>query len=288
MINEMTHDYPSIGLPNVVFGVKKGDQLQPTVVHPFMDGLIVKLAKARPKWKLVGEQRAVRSDGPWWAHKFRVFEGNEELGVIDRGWQGGNDVFEFDNARLAAGRQRGYISRTKDMSKAFKAIIKSFGTKTVDERMASAIAMARERTSNIFGRKRSLFLTNSNELAGSTRLFLRKNYEAFAAFAKANGAPGIAVDNFPEVHQAYVDTLHIADVSQAGQGSVVLLNGSEYVVRTADGNKAILTSDELTPHMKRCIGMLKLVNVEQHVANVGVRVADDVMFIMPEGYGDGK
>lgn len=289
MINELKNDYLQISYapPNVVMQVRKGEEHRQTMVHPFLDGLITKLAKARPKWTLVGVSRSIRTEGPWWVHTFKVYEGREELGKIEKGYFNGSDVYEFDNVRLSSSRQRGYSTRTKDMQKAFKAITKSFGAKTVTERMAEAITAATGRVPVIFGAKRTAFNVTSNAMREITAVFLRENYEAFSAFAKAHGISSETVDDYPMQFQEYMDTLKITGAMDAGEGHIIMLYGSDYVVRTK-GATVILTHDELPAHMRRCVGMLKLASNDQHIAGIGMRISDDVMFIMPEDKTNGQ
>ena len=286
MINELTHDYIALELPNVVLPVKKGEIISgSTVAHPFLHGLVTRLAKARPKWTIIVENRLRRGDDTYWVTRFRIWEGREELGVLEKTYFQDGDAFLFDNTRLAAARQRGHGTRTKSESKAFKTIIKSFGAKTVTERLNAATDKARERVLSAYASRRSMFHSTQSTISEAMTLFVRDHYEAFAKFAEDRGIHSGMVDEFPDRHQAFLDTRNIAQVSESGEGIIVMLHDSDYVVRVKD-EVSILTNAELTPHLRRSIGMLKLVAHNQHIANVGVRACEDVFFIVPEPKDD--
>jgi hypothetical protein len=227
------------------------------------------------------ENRVRRVNDSYWVTRFRIWEGNEELGKLEKTYFQDGDAFMFDNVRLAAARQRGYGTRTKSESKAFKAIIKSFGAKTTTELLNAATDKARERVLYAYSNNRSRFQSAQQQLSDTMTLFVMDHHAAFAKFAEDRGIHGGVVDEFPDRHQAFLDTRNIAQVSESGEGTIVMLHDSAYVVRVKD-EMSILTNAELTPHLRRCIGMLKLVAPNQYIANVGVRASDDVLFVVPE------
>ncbi len=104
MYNELEYDLVELDLPNIIYAHRKGGASRvKTETHPFLAPLLVKLAKARPKWKLVGTNYNVRPDNVVWANAFTVFEGNEELGTVRKDYNHGtgSDCFAIDNKRMA-------------------------------------------------------------------------------------------------------------------------------------------------------------------------------------------
>lgn len=283
MIDELNYDYTPIGMPNVLVQEKKTAEKVATVVHPFMAPLIMRLAKVRPKWKIVAVTRNVRSIGggeAWYAHRFYVYEGKEELGLIQMEAKGDGYGYAFDCPRLAASRQRGHITITSNANKAFKLIIKNFGGKTPTEILAEGEKAARDAVHMVAGQKRSRFQYTANAINPQLLGFVRVNYDAFREFAKANNVSLSAMDQFLEHYQDYEDTLKIAE--KCDDGYIVVLHGSDYLVKDKDGAVSLWTSDALSPHLKRCVGMLKLADVGQHIPGMGVRGSETALYVVPE------
>ena len=280
MINELEYNYTPIGMPNVLVQERKDEPQRATELHPSMAPLIIRLAKARPKWKIVAIRRAMRSNVPWLAHTFDVYEGGEQLGRIEIAYKDGGDVFGFDCPRLSATRQRGYITMTGNVDKAFKTIIKNFGGKTATELLNEGEKAAHSAVHVAAGQKRNQFQFTANSINKQILQYVRANYDAFSEFAKANGAGLSALEQFPDHYQEYLDTHEIMENYE--DGYVVLLRGSEYIVKDKHGAVNIWSSDTLPPHLKRCVGMLKLADVGQHIPGMGVRGSETALYVVPE------
>jgi hypothetical protein len=70
-------------------------------------------------------------------------------------------------------------------------------------------------------------------------------------------------------------------------GTVVLLKGIEYALLSRDTKGKYehiqtFSSETLPLHIKQAVGMLKLLEMQQFLKGVGVRVASDVFFITAE------
>jgi hypothetical protein len=283
MYNELEYNLVELDLPNIVYAHRKGVTAQ-MVSHPFLRPLLTKLAKARPKWRLVGVRYAIRDDGPHWATTFKVMEGNVELGEVSKDYNhsAGCDSFSIDNPRMAAVRQRGYKTMTKDVAKAFKIITSKFHGKTPEE----TIRDARERAYNIVSANARGLSNRHSGIVGNLRngllAFAEANWDAFKEFAAQDGSIGMA--NIDQYHEAKEDAA-TADMLQLAwsheQGDLVVLRGSDYIVKNKDGYK-VISSEDLTPHLKRSIGILKLAEAGTYVFPFGVKTAPDEMFLLPE------
>lgn len=285
MYNEVTHDFIPLELPNIVYASKKGITLT-LVSHPFLQPLLIKLAKARPKWRLIGTGFQMRDEGPQWVNRFTVFEGNAELGTIKRDYSVGlgQDVFSIDNTRMSNKRQRGSSTTTKDVNKAFKIVTKEFYGKTPEELLKEA---KQGLASKIYHNVRSRH-THHEALVENMQpgllAFAVANWDKFKDFVMAEGL--VAAVNIDRYHESKEDhdaarALQAASVGDTPTGMTVVLRGSEYLIGQG-GEYKILSNDELTPHMKRCIGMLKLAESSTFIPGMGVRGDGDTMFIMPE------
>jgi hypothetical protein len=211
-------------------------------------------------------------------------EGNVELGEVSKDYNhsSGCDSFSIDNPRMAAVRQRGYKTMTKDVAKAFKIITSKFHGKTPEE----TIRDARERAYNIVSANARGLSNRHSGIVGNLRngllAFAEANWDAFKKFAAQDGSIGMA--NIDQYHEAKEDAA-TADMLQLAwsheQGDLVVLRGSDYIVKNKDGYK-VISSEDLTPHLKRSIGILKLAEAGTYVFPFGVKTAPDEMFLLPE------
>lgn len=283
MYNEIEYDLAVLDLPNIVYAHKKG-QAVPMVAHPFMRPLLIKLAKARPKWTLVGTRYNVRGDNEAnWAHSFTVFDGNDELGTVSKSYNYGTstDVFAIDNKRLSDKRQRGSATTTKDTNKAFKIITREFHGKTTEELVREASSTVFTVISSVSNTARNEYQNRVSRMSEACLSFATENWEQFAPFAREKGVGGVTLDTFHEAKQGYDDTMQLARAADSREGMLVILRGNDYIIRRGE-ETSILSNEQLTPHMKRCIGMLKLADKGAFIPGMGVKGNAEAMYIMPE------
>lgn len=282
MYNELEYDLTVLDLPNIVYAHRKG-QTVPIVAHPFLRPLLMKLAKARPKWTLVGTRFVTREDEPNRAVSFTVFEGNDELGTIAKSYNYGTstDVFAIDNKRMSDKRQRGCATTTKDVNKAFKIITREFHAKTVDELVREAAGTVLSAVNLVSSSARNAYNHRVNALSAVMLGFAVAKWEEFASIARKTGVPESSLDTFHDVKQLHEDALAMEYARMAKTGMLVVLRGNDYIVQRGD-ETTILSHEQLTPHMKRCIGMLKLADKGTFIPGMGVKGGPDNMFVMPE------
>jgi hypothetical protein len=108
-----------------------------------------------------------------------------------------------------------------------------------------------------------------------------ENWDAYRSFATNNGVSATTLDQFIERKADCEEAEKLTTSWEGETGIFVVLRGSEYIVKQGDSTR-ILTNDELTPHMKRCIGMFKLADVGQFIPGMGVKGSDTAMYILPE------
>lgn len=292
MYNELEYDLVELDLPNIIYAHRKGEASKvKTETHPFLVPLLVKLAKARPKWKLVGTRYNVRPDNVVWANAFTVFEGNEELGTIKKDYNHGtgSDCFAIDNKRMADKRQRGSATTTKDVKKAFKTITREFHGLTTEELLREARGAANLHVANTERDRRNTYQLRISAMREAALAFALDNWDAFTPFAREQGVPGIMLDTFHEAKEQndeaqrlnLAHSAHNAGGSDGLAGMLVVLRGNDYIIQRG-GKTLMLTQDQLTSHMRRCIGMLKLTEKGTFVPDIGIKTGEDQMFIMPE------
>lgn len=281
-INELEYNLVPLGMPNILYAEKRDETPQPTSIHPTLKTLVIRLAKAKPKWRLVSTRRNRYADGVV-AHHFTIYEGNEQLGTLwrDYNYSTHSEQVAFDNTRLRSNRQRGDATRTKDMNKAFKVITKTFGAKTTAELVAEGSKEALECARTVFNGAERNHHTALYTLTDAAQKFMVHKWEEFCLFAEAEGVPTGALERLPVAAEVYADALKVDAALKDNNGSVVILRDAEYIV-TCKSLTTILSQSDLSPHLKRCVGMLKLAEDKQFVPGMGVRANATTFFVLPE------
>lgn len=281
MIDEFKYEYIPLGLPNVVYERERGIEGPVTlVVNEFLWPLIARLAKARPNWRFVS--RGKHYDGR--VKRFTIYEGHEELGWVRKAWRDGHgDSYEYDCRRMNDARQRGVATITKNPSKAFKDITKSFGVKTITELLQEARDYASSAAAVAVNRASQEYTNVTNALRAPALAYALVNWETFKQFA-AETPPTTnpyVLENFHDIKDMYEEAEKLIAARNSGQHTVVMLRGSDYVL-LRDEQVNIVKSDDLTPHMKRAIGMLKLAEDGTFIPGMGVRGKQNAFIILDE------
>lgn len=297
MFNNIEHDLTPLELPNIIFAEEKrvhpADNPHKVIAsHPFLRPLLIKLAKARPQWTIYGIGANTTVEGARLAVSFVIYHGSEQLGSLTKyyNYTGSYDMFCINNKRMESKRHRGHSTTTKDINKAFKIITKEFYGKTTDELVKDAKAAVTETLSRATAAARSRYNMNEYRARDHMMAFALANWEEFTSHAVAAGLDPTVVDTFVDIKQEYYDANLMyeaqgkGDEAQGKGGSTVVLRGSDYVM-TCGETTTVMSHDQLTPHMRRCIGLLKLAEVDTYIPNVGAKSKSDIMFIMPEPEG---
>jgi hypothetical protein len=288
-VNEIENDYIPLGMPNILFEQRKGgstNSAEPvtaanTTIHPFMFPLMRRLAQARPQWKFVTYRRSISDTSrtiKFNVSMFDVYEGSAKLGRIWKTYESRGDVVCIDNDRMSSSRQRGSSTNTQDLKKAFKLITKNFHGPTI----AEAVAETLEKTSScigvLAGRHTREFENKYRNLSNFLEAYTMNNWEHIKQLAIDAGISPMTLDGMAEAHQAKLATQDIAVSLGTGAGATVMLRGDEYVV-VINGVTSIFDTDHLPPHIKRSLGILKMVENHTYIEGHGARVDKDKFFV---------
>lgn len=279
MIDEINYEYVPLGLPNIVLEKPRNGTLPEGVhIHEFIAPLIKRLAKARPSWKFVGRSSVNNS-----VSRFAIYEGQEDLGWVCKSWRGNHgDSFKYDCRRMNAARQRGCATVTKNPSKAFKDITKSFGAKTITELLIEARGVANTAVNRAVSEATGDYDRNIYLLTGIQSGFVYANWSKFREFVEqVDPSLLTTVDKVPAAREKYDATQDMRTMRDKGNGSFVMLRGNEYVIQRGEAY-TIVNNEQLTPHMKRALGMLKLADNGTFIPPYGVRGNATSFFIMDE------
>ena len=284
MIDENTYRYTPMELPNVQCREPIAHAPVPTTTHPALLAIIGRLGKARPNWRLVSTSAVSVPNSPnhaRWVTKFIVYEHGEELGRIWRRNYDSGEVICFDNQRLNQKRQRGDCTSTKDAGKAFKLITKEFAPKSVAELLAEARRRTRDLANREVGNRQRMFNNSYYSLRGLLDEFSYANWDSFCTYAQSRGIRESALETFTTSKEDKLVAERVADTISTDADITVVLRGEEYILQAGTGT-SILDTDRLSLHLKRNIGMLKLVEDGEYVPNVGVRLDAKTFLVLPE------
>lgn len=285
MMDELKFDYPPLELPNMLAERHKNIEQKPVATYSKVYPLIEALALKKPQWKFIA-QRYHKGDGKDLAYAFRVCEGREILGEIVMSYgRRDADAFEIRNKRIQDSRERGGSAKTKDMKKAIKLVLKSFGTKTVAEQMNEALQQTADATWRVASDRSGTFQSLFRHMQEHLFTHIMDNYKELAPIAIQNGADDKVVEKLLPAYEEYQITKEIETCKASNMGAVVLTLGSEYAVTLWDHGAGGMqthmhTTDTLPTHIKRSVGLLKLVEVKHFLKGVGVRVADTTFFVI--------
>ena len=289
-MNEIENDYISLGMPNILFEQRKGIRnpanndpvtAANTKIHPFILPLMRRLAQARPQWKFVAYRRSLShtsSTMQFDVSLFDVYEGSAKLGRIWKSYESRGDVVCIDNDRMSNNRQRGSSTNTQDLKKAFKLVTKNFHGPTIDELVRETLEKTSTVVGMLAGRHIRDFDNKYRGIANFLEAYTMNNWEHIKQLAIDAGVSPMTLDGMAEAHQAKLATQDIAVSLGTGAGATVMLRGDEYVV-VINGVTSIFDTDHLPPHIKRSLGILKMVENHTYIEGHGARVDKDKFFV---------
>jgi hypothetical protein len=286
-MDHIKFDYHSYKLPNLYFRMSKGVQPKPeTHIHAKLEPVIMAVAKKYPHWKVIAVGYASWGDDVSWAQKFVVTHNDEIIGHIYRTYHGNREVIGLNNDRIESSLSRGEEIRTGDTNKAQKVIAKTFGKKTIQERMQDSadktIRLTRGHVGSLLHSTESAMVSALGYVADE----VFANWEnTFAAVARQSGMSEKDIAGVPELVVKDKFYQEFKKCLQSDLGAAVLIHGNEYIVSKCQKVNTTLkrfTSETLPAPLKLAIGMLKLAPKHEAVVGAGYRSSEDSFYIMVE------
>lgn len=291
MIDELKYDYIELTLPNIVGRWDKDKERLGIRVERNIKPFVEALALKYPQWRFVATQfwHQKPNEGEPYAeaYRFYVYDGREALGEINTDYGRMHErVYAIRNERISTSRQRGDTTKTKDLNKAVKTVGKMFGAKTINERLAEASNDAATEITRVCADRSSTFKRTYDHVAKHLMPYIMANYETLAPIAIAAGASADIVGRLVSAHDEFKITKEIYECQQNNTGAVVLIHGSDYAVMgkddTGEHKTRIFSTETLPPHIKRSVGMLKLVEPKYFVKGAGLKIHDTAFFVVKE------
>jgi hypothetical protein len=284
MLNDIDFDYIDLGLPNLVWAKSKATPpSKPVRLANKLAPLAFEAAKKFPRWTFVGVITWVHE--AWLeVDKLKVYENREEIGVLHLTTRTRSGTkYTLSNERIAEGRKRGNSTETKDAKKALRLMAKTFGAKTVSEKLAEIDAKLYSSMVGGHANISHVYNIGWHDITKYLPDYVFNNFEQVSAAAINAGAKAEDVKKLPELREGLDIAKKLYNAYTANDGWTVFINVGTYVVqgRGCD-NTELYTSDTLPGLFKRGVGMLKLVENATFLRDVGFRLDENVFFILKE------
>lgn len=276
-----------MGRPNVVWKDRK-----PTQTNKLLYLALNNLVATRPQWKFDITDVStyyIADVAENVAREVNIYysDGNsvdEHLGSVSVMVHGSELKLFVSNQRIAAGRSRGRNYKTTDPAKAELQVRKHFYPSSKDELLIKALDEAESFVSSEASNK-ELYAGNAKShmfFGGCGADFVFRHIDMY-------------LSEYPQKkgdYEKYVAKQDAANVTQSVHKAfksknafVVLVRGRSYVVKdlASESSRGETYTDDTMPfHLRKCIGLLKLVEDGQMISDIGCRVDEGVMVVMKD------
>lgn len=256
-------------------------------VMAMIDPVVSRLASLNPLWNFVVTSTTYNNGNGRLAADFRVMLDSEELGHIGTSYMGQKGrVICITNDRIGNNRQRSSSYRTSDADKAVLMAKKMFGKMNPNERIKKAHDEA-ERVVTRASWNKERERSNYQGIVKSELIQWAegKGFALFMDYLKTEGVPHIKqkVDNAREKVAALnieMKTIERVQKDFADRSTALVVKDSgKYLVKTKD-KVDMYDDNDLPLDMRMKLGMLKLVEDEQYLTDVGCRVTNEIFVLL--------
>ena len=283
MLNDIDFDYIDLGLPNLLWAKEKAKTYDKRMqISAKLAPLAFEAAKKFPRWKFVGSDNWEYPDY-FDITRFTVYENREKIGTVGTSQTRHGTKYVIGNERIKNTRKRGGAAETGDLKKALKLMAKSFGGKTNAEKLTAADGRLSGYLHGGNQAREAQYNSAMHALKRDLDDYILANLEEVSAAAIAAGAKPSAINSIPQMKEDYYTTHQIAKAYSTYKGLFILINGSDYLVQDGEEPSALtLSSDQLPGNIKGKLGMLKLIEDNHFMKDVGYRLNATTFFVLKE------
>ena len=282
----------TLSLSNIVVGedLQKSldkEGLKLTGVYSMLDPVVSRLASLNPLWTFVINNSGQNMGSSRVASGFIVKLDGEELGSIGLSYMGQRGkVIAICNDRIGRGRQRSDSYRTVDADKAILMAKKMFSKMNPNERIQKAKDAAERVVSRASWNKERDRTQHQGNIKNEMLVWAEtKGNAMFLEYLKTEAIPSLrhkVTTSMEKVALLDIEMKTIEKVQEDFSNSktaLVVKDTGKYLVKI--GDKVDLYDDNTLPlDMRMKMGMLKLVEDEQYLTDVGCKVSSEIFVLL--------
>ncbi len=258
--------------------------------------LVEALALTHPEWRFESHYcrkyyggNTGEADFKMVVERVKVMDKYEELGLLGTDYTRSGKRFWVSNHRVEKMRERGSGMKTIHLNKALKYVEKYFSAKNLSEKVDEAELLARRAVQQSARDKWYVMNNTWRNLEHSAIGFVASKLDEFRQWVEPRHQKDL--DGLLEK----IDEANAMRKMEVGYSdcTLVIIDGMNYIVKSkdADGmhhNVEVKASEELPDEVRRGLGMLKLVEEGQAIANIGVRVNANTYVVMTNNVREGE
>ena len=282
----------TLSLSNIVVGedLQKSldkEGLKLTGVYSMLDPVVSRLASLNPLWTFVINNSGQSMGNKRVACGFTIKLDGEELGTIGLSYMGQRGrVICISNDRIGRGRQRSDSYRTVDADKAILMAKKMFSKMNPNERIQKAKDAAERVVSRASWNKERDRTQQQGYVKSEMLAWVEtKGNAMFLEYLKTEAIPSLrhkVTTSMEKVALLDTEMKTIEKVQEDFSNSktaLVVKDTGKYLVKI--GDKVDLYDDNTLPlDMRMKMGMLKLVEDEQYLTDVGCKVSSEIFVLL--------
>ena len=282
----------TLSLSNIVVGedLQKSldkEGLKLSGVYEMLDPVISRLATLNPLWTFVIHNSGLAMGSNRTASGFTVKLDGEELGQIGLSYMGQRGrVICISNDRIGKGRQRTDSYRTQDADKAVLMAKKMFGKMNPAERIQKAKDAAERVVSRASYSKQREQHNHRSILKDEMLAWVEnKGYQVFMEFIEKEALLATkkkvldAEDRLQKLDTEMKTIERVQEDFGNSKTALVVKDSGKYLVKI--GDKVDLYEDNTLPlDMRMKMGMLKLVQDEEYLTDIGCRVTSEIFVLL--------
>ena len=282
----------TLSLSNIVVGedLQKSldkEGLKLSGVYGMLDPVVSRLASLNPLWTFVINNSGLGMSNTRVACGFSVKLDGEELGTIGLSYMGQRGkVIAICNDRIGKGRQRSDSYRTVDADKAILMAKKMFGKMNPNERIQKAKDAAERVVSRASWNKERERTQHQANVKNEMLVWAEtKGNALFLEYLKAEAIPSLrhkVTVSMEKVELLDTEMKTIEKVQEDfsnNKTALVVKDLGKYLVKIGD-NVELYDDNTLPLDMRMKMGMLKLVEDEQYLTDVGCKVSSEIFVLL--------
>lgn len=278
----------TLNLSNVVLSEElEKDRSKVAGVFELIDPVINRLASLNPLWTFVATSKPYNMQEGYKVTDFVVKLDGENLGTIGTSYMGQRGrVISIANDRIGKNRQRSDSYRTQDADKAILMAKKMFGKMNPNERISKAKDAAERIVSRASYGKQREQNNHQSAINGAMLSWAQNKGQAmFLAYIDKEAIPSIKHQVNTSIEKLAVLDTEMKTIEKVQEDfgnnktALVVKDSGKYLVKI--GDKVDLYEDNTLPtDMRMKIGMLKLVQDEQYLTDIGCKVTSEIFVLL--------